>query len=431
MDSDRSIRAGGLVAGGLALLLLAALSWLALSLAADPVKAAKPVTAPTATTLNAEATEDYWTLEMINEAPPLELPSGNGYEAETFDAEGPSEADLFGSEAQTFKARQIKRPRKYPHRVHGKLVGTFPGVGNYSCSATVVSSRSRSLIATAGHCVYDLNTRQFATNLFFAPGYQYNQLPYGAFPGTNVITTGQWVKRGNLDFDAAMIRLGANRLGTVQKAVGSRGIGFNQPRKQHLTAYGYPAAGNKKYDGRKLIKCDSGPVPDPVKKGGPDSRGMRCDMKQGSSGGGWVSQGMMVVSNVSHGYPQDSRNKFYGPYYGAAIKNMYKTARPGGWPTIGPLGCMGEVATIVGTNRGEKIVGTPGDDVIAAMGGNDKINGRGGNDKICGGPGNDKIKGGKGRDRIDGGDGRDSCNGGASKDRIRGCERTKKASARI
>jgi Ca2+-binding RTX toxin-like protein len=62
--------------------------------------------------------------------------------------------------------------------------------------------------------------------------------------------------------------------------------------------------------------------------------------------------------------------------------------------------CDGLRATIVGTNRADRIVGTDKRDVIVARGGNDVIRGGGGNDVICAGDGADTVHGGDGHDRI-------------------------------
>jgi uncharacterized delta-60 repeat protein len=62
--------------------------------------------------------------------------------------------------------------------------------------------------------------------------------------------------------------------------------------------------------------------------------------------------------------------------------------------------CLGHLATIVGTRRGETLRGTPGRDVIAALGGRDTVRAGRGNDFICGGPGGDRLLGGPGRDHV-------------------------------
>lgn len=379
----------------------------------------KPVAGPVqATTLNSSEAEQYWTPERIADAPPLEVAEENG--EVTLSTEEEPNADPFTSDADLLKSKEIRNTRRYPNRVHGKIVGTFPGIGDYSCSGTVISSKSKSLVSTAGHCVYDPGSRRFASRLIFVPGTRGDAAPYAFWGASNVITTGGWVRRASLAYDAAMLRMAPNNRGRIERVVGARGIGFNQPRKQKLTAYGYPAEGAPKYTGRRLISCRSGNVSDPNgrREGGPESRGMKCNMKGGSSGGGWVSQKTMVVSNVSHYHPDFAKNKIYGPYFGSAVKGLYKAKRMG-YPSTGPLGCSGKVATMVGTSHRDKLVGTKGRDIIAAMGGKDKIKGKGGKDVICGGPGNDKLIGGGGRDKIDGGPGKDRCRGGGGKDRVR------------
>jgi beta-glucanase (GH16 family) len=109
-------------------------------------------------------------------------------------------------------------------------------------------------------------------------------------------------------------------------------------------------------------------------------------------------------------------------------------------------GCFGHRATIVGTNRGDRLVGTAGQDIIASQGGKDRVYGRGGNDLVCGGPGrdelflgrgadkansgraNDHIEGDDGPDFLDGGEGADLLDGGAGTDscrfgeNVRNCE---------
>ena len=69
--------------------------------------------------------------------------------------------------------------------------------------------------------------------------------------------------------------------------------------------------------------------------------------------------------------------------------------------------CLGEAATMVGTNGADILIGTAGPDVIVGAGGDDVIRGLGGDDVICGGYGNDRLLGGGGDDRMLGGDGSD------------------------
>ncbi len=80
--------------------------------------------------------------------------------------------------------------------------------------------------------------------------------------------------------------------------------------------------------------------------------------------------------------------------------------------------CRGARATIVGTNKAERLRGTKGRDVILGLGGGDRISGRGGNDVICGGGGHDQIRAGGGRDRVYGQSGDDALFGGPGNDTL-------------
>lgn len=341
--AGRVARVGAAIAALVALALLAP--------AAVPAAAAPPgmvaedgfLGPASATPLSRAQARATWTPERIDGARPLTLAV-----ATTSPDTAPR---LLDAPPQTLKAMILDHPARYPKRVHGKLVGSFPGIGDYACSATVITSGSGSLLVTAGHCAYDVERQVAATDLAFVPGYARDSFPYGIWPITHLIVDKDWA-RGKLDHDYAMMRTVAPpALGSLQSQVGSRGIGFNQARKQRLQAFGYPAKGKPAYDGDKLVRCESGYLPDPYKSGGPRSRGMRCNQQQGSSGGGWVAKHEYVVSNTSHGYPRLSDNMFFGPYYGADVKRMYR-AKTSFWPSVDPVRRKNGVPNLIGAKRG-------------------------------------------------------------------------------
>ncbi len=82
--------------------------------------------------------------------------------------------------------------------------------------------------------------------------------------------------------------------------------------------------------------------------------------------------------------------------------------------------CMGQKATIVGTDKADVLLGSAKRDVIVARAGNDIIIGRGGNDIICAGAGDDRVAGNAGSDRIAGQVGDDRLFGGAGADYVFG-----------
>lgn len=88
----------------------------------------------------------------------------------------------------------------------------------------------------------------------------------------------------------------------------------------------------------------------------------------------------------------------------AALPVMSPIPAVAGTPT-----CLGQPATIVGTDSDDVLVGTPGADVIVGLAGSDTIDGAGGNDVLCADSDEpaqssqvDRVSGGSGNDRLKG-----------------------------
>ena len=123
---------------------------------------------------------------------------------------------------------------------------------------------------------------------------------------------------------------------------------------------------------------------------------------------------------------------------GLAFGILFLPQMPVAHASPGLYRCMGETATIVGTNADDNIRGTDGPDVIVARRGADRVEALGGDDLVClgpggtydgaktevvlGGGGNDRVSGGPGTDHIYGGRGSDLLRGGGGRDRIFGEE---------
>jgi Ca2+-binding RTX toxin-like protein len=130
-----------------------------------------------------------------------------------------------------------------------------------------------------------------------------------------------------------------------------------------------------------------------------------------------------VSSDPDFGEPFDLELGFDGKLYvvDASTFVVHKVnPNSGGQKVLGatgmgnPLGiavqppkCAGKFATVVGTNKKDKIKGSKGADIIAGLKGNDVIRGLKGKDRLCGGKGKDKLIGGPKRDKLDGGPGKD------------------------
>ncbi|MBN9744482.1 hypothetical protein DMP23_25965 [Amycolatopsis sp. A1MSW2902] len=176
-----------------------------------------------------------------------------------------------------------------------------------SCTATVVRSKNRSTIVTAGHCVNntDLLGEHNAWNahVMFVPGYHDGQTPYGKFAARIGVVDRTWLANDQQNaqkfdtYDQAFAVLGPNEAGQlVQDAVGgAQQIGFDRPGGAKVTQFGYPRAasdpareGLPEYTGARLAYCTGTArhwTGTPTYPDSPDLWGAACVMGGGSSGG--------------------------------------------------------------------------------------------------------------------------------------------------
>lgn len=98
-----------------------------------------------------------------------------------------------------------------------------------------------------------------------------------------------------------------------------------------------------------------------------------------------------------------------GIFAGIAVVSAALTASPA--RSVPPATCIGQPATIVGTDGDDVLKGTTGPDVVSLGDGNDRFNDKGGDDIVCGGPGADYLWGSDGDDRLYGEAGADTIYG--------------------
>ncbi|HJU56890.1 MAG TPA: hypothetical protein VJ715_20055 [Pyrinomonadaceae bacterium] len=223
----------------------------------------------------------------------------------------------------------------YPWSVNGKLFFTKPGIGNFVCSATAVTSGTaprRALLLTAGHCVSSGNGT-FWTNFQFVPALRDTVRPYGTWGWDWVTTTGEWHNNANNKRDVAFIvtskRVSDGRsLGSV---VGDAGIAWNQPDKQQFWAHGYPAA--SPFTGRRMILCTASIAGrDSMAGVGPAPMGIGCDQTGGASGGSWKRGSTMNNPGFTNGvfsykYTTAQPLSTYSPYFDTAIRDLWLHAQ--------------------------------------------------------------------------------------------------------
>ncbi len=213
----------------------------------------------------------------------------------------------------------------YPTSTAGRIFGKLRGVGQYSCSATVVASKSQSVILTAGHCVFDRDAG-FASKIVFVPAYHDGDRPFGVWQATHAVIARGYYKILNPNYDYAALRVKGN--GNVGAVVGEEGIAYNQPRGQDFQVLGYPYNLGRTEKMWSCLTSFAGIDNHDRFPGKPDS-GVGCDMTQGASGGGWSirdAQGTPFLNSVtSYGYPK-VKNVIFGPYLTKKALRIVKQA---------------------------------------------------------------------------------------------------------
>lgn len=215
--------------------------------------------------------------------------------------------------------------------------------GKHQCSASVVVSDSRRLLATAAHCVW-LNGKWTLDGAFFVPGYRDGSEPWGRWAVETAWVPRTWQQANSpienvaSAHDVAFVRLAPNPSGQLAEDVlGSQGIWFDSPDAPTVTALGYPLTGP--FDGQQLERCTGPAHVEQAKRATGDrdeqSDGevlvLDCDMTEGASGGPWLTgphsaTGLgQVIGVVSGGVGPD----LVSIRFGAEAEQVYRDADTG------------------------------------------------------------------------------------------------------
>ncbi|WP_406312190.1 serine protease [Streptosporangium sp. NBC_01639] len=266
----------------------------------------------------------------------------------------------YGSAAMSSTTVLPTLPRKTPPTAGnspitvGKVFFSIGGK-DYWCSASAVASKSRSLVATAGHCAYDAKQGRHADHWIFIPGYDRGDTPYGIYVGHSLNLHEDFVGKGDYDYDYAFVNVhdgfkwkpgktaGSYEMepvGSLEDNVGGQGLAVNRGINQSTLAFGYPAApqidGSRPYDGQKLRSC----VGRTKRRTAPTylvERGiaLNCQFTGGASGGPWLvnynpANGLGYLNGVnSFAWDTDVDRKYdliSSPYFIASTYNVYRWA---------------------------------------------------------------------------------------------------------
>ena len=216
----------------------------------------------------------------------------------------------------------------------GKVFFTMGGT-NYVCSGALANENvsGRSVVLTAGHCVWDNATSSWATNFIFIPAYDSNPVNNcSTTPGRCLVASALTASSGFTTQTSFTTQATLNDWGFAVVTESTQ-PGFNLAinslaSSNTVYAFGYPAA--SPYNGSKLIYC-AGPISADSKNGGL-TWGLGCNMTGGASGGPWLgsfntstNDGNLASLN-SYKYNNDS-TKMYGPKFNAATQSAFLLAQ--------------------------------------------------------------------------------------------------------
>jgi V8-like Glu-specific endopeptidase len=200
----------------------------------------------------------------------------------------------------------------------------------YSCSASVINSKSNDLISTAGHCVYDTTKKMWYNNnnWIFIPAYSDDNRPHGTWPARRFIVLQAWSQSTDYNYDMAFVALSTLNERHIQAVVGSQGIGFNQPRLTYTYSFGYPAHLDS---GRFLKSCSGYTQKSHYTQNNYAGQGLSCTMGGGCSGGPWLQNvveatGVGIVTSVNSFTITTIPNVMNGPYFDSNTKSLYDQA---------------------------------------------------------------------------------------------------------
>ncbi|MFF0060861.1 trypsin-like serine peptidase [Streptomyces sp. NPDC005279] len=266
--------------------------------------------------------ERFWTAERMADAVPVDS-----------DRYGPKRAEAPGGTKQ------------------GTYFGGLPMVGTFfyggkpfggretSCTGSVVHSRGKDLVLTAGHCAIGLRS---ATHPVFVPQYRHgssaaNQ-PSGVFEVKRIFVDPRYrqnTKQPVSDLDFAFAQLAPNGRGKAENVTGALTFTRASGYRHTATVIGYPGGEdvNKQH---QALRCDANTSPLP---GFRQMRMVCGGFHGGVSGGPWITDydprtrtGKVIGNTGGYNGGGNDQNVdwiTYSPLYGADAQALYNDAVAG------------------------------------------------------------------------------------------------------
>ncbi|MEU8250522.1 hypothetical protein [Nonomuraea sp. NPDC048916] len=138
------------------------------------------------------------------------IKSGGGYSSDT----KPGSSAPIGEEKKAaVKTQNVNLPKTI-----GKVFFEWKDGNLYWCSGTSIQSQYRNLVATAGHCVYDIaGNDEVVSKWVFVPGYYQGKAPWGLYIGKQAFTHYDLDVYEDFDRDYAFVTVYNGIGGTLNK----------------------------------------------------------------------------------------------------------------------------------------------------------------------------------------------------------------------
>ena len=232
--------------------------------------------------------EEYWTPERMAKAKPAPVLGSDSVKA--------------SAERNVAKAEQaLKNGDKLANdklsRANGRIFYRGDDGADYACTGSAVSSPTKRIVVTAGHCVHGGKGHKWHTNWMFVPSYDNHNKPYGTFHAQYMHTLRDWVNNGDdqtsgarkfkgYASDVGFVTVKDNEQGKhLTDVVGGHKLVTGKTSKFNATVFGYPSNLN---NGESLQICNGNTF---ALQGGDklSFNGVKgCNFGPGASGGPWL-----------------------------------------------------------------------------------------------------------------------------------------------